>query len=110
MPRWFVVEISGETPLFQQGVEREIEGTEEEALAGLRDVVDNFAKARTESGRRRQRRQVSRISERSYFVRVHNRKVEQAHFTLAEVVADTHDDALPDTVSGGPGAVPVPGP
>ncbi|MCX5396345.1 hypothetical protein [Streptomyces sp. NBC_00102] len=40
---------------------------------------------------------------------MHNRKVEQAHFTLAEVVADTHDDAPPDTVCGEPGAVRVPG-
>ncbi|MEU1087545.1 hypothetical protein ABZ401_12060 [Streptomyces sp. NPDC005892] len=102
MPRWFVMKASGEMPHFQQTV-HEIGGTEAEALAELLDTVDNFAKAQTERGRRRQRREVGRISDRSYFVRVHNRmSVEQAHFTLAEVVADTHDDALPDRLSGEP--------
>jgi hypothetical protein len=64
-------------------------------------IVDTFAEALAESGRRRQRRQVFRVSERSYFVRVHNRmSVEEAHFTLAELIADTHADGLPDTAGG----------
>ncbi|MFD6426757.1 hypothetical protein [Streptomyces sp. NPDC060198] len=110
MPRWFVLKTSGETPHFEQRIHQEFGGDEAEALAQLLDSVDNFAKAHTEKGRLRQRREVGRVSDRSYFVRVHNRmRVEQARFTLVEVVADTHDDALPDRVSGGPGAVPVPG-
>ncbi|MGW2277001.1 hypothetical protein [Streptomyces sp. NPDC001770] len=104
MPRWFVLKTGGETPHFEQRVHREFGGDEGEALAELLDSVDNFAKAHTEKGRRRQRREVGRVSDRSYFVRVHNgMRVEQAHFTLAEVMADTHDDALPDSVSGQPG-------
>ncbi|MFF0593500.1 hypothetical protein [Streptomyces antibioticus] len=101
MTRWAVLRAEGVAEAFRYTVHLELEGTEAEALAALPHIADTFAEADTESGRRRQRRRVFRISDRSYFVRVENRtSVEEAHFTLAELVADTHADGLPDTVSG----------
>ena len=74
-------------------------GTGTEALAAMLHTIDTFAEASTTAGRRRQRRRVFRVSERSYFVRVENwMSSEEAHFTLAELVADTHHDGLPDVV------------
>ncbi|MEU5256683.1 hypothetical protein [Streptomyces longwoodensis] len=63
------------------------------------ELVDTFAEARKEAKRRRQRRQVFRLNERSYFIRVHNRfgAIEEAHFILAPLIADTSNDQLPDT-------------
>ncbi|WP_326695505.1 hypothetical protein [Streptomyces sp. NBC_01766] len=99
MPRWVVLRAEGEAEAFRYTVHDELEGTEVEALAAMLSIIDTFAEALTESGRRRQRRQVFRVSERRYFIRVHNRmSVEEAHFTLAELAADTHADDLPDTV------------
>ncbi|QLJ02779.1 hypothetical protein HZZ00_18310 [Streptomyces sp. NEAU-sy36] len=101
MARWVVMRAEGEAEAFRYTVHRELEGAEAEVLARMLHIVDTFAEALTESGRRRQRRQVFRLSERSYFVRVQNRtSVEEAHFTLAELIADTHADDLPDTVGG----------
>ncbi|MFF3848625.1 hypothetical protein [Streptomyces sp. NPDC002328] len=101
MPRWAVLRAEGEAEAFRYTVRRELEGTEAEALAAMPHLVDTFAEAATSGGRRRQRRQVFRVSERSCFVRVQNpMSTEEAHFTLAELIADTHDDALPDTGSG----------
>ncbi|MFD5517596.1 hypothetical protein [Streptomyces sp. NPDC127066] len=61
-------------------------------------MIDTFGEAFTEAGRRRQKRQVFRVSERRYFVRIENRMPhEEAHFALAELMADTHDDGLPHT-------------
>ncbi|MGW4518339.1 hypothetical protein ACWEO4_41960 [Streptomyces sp. NPDC004393] len=101
MPQWVILQAEGRAEAFRYTVHRELEGTEAEALAAMRDAVDTFAEAFTESGRRRQRRRIFRVSERSYFVRVHNRmSVEEAHFSLAELVVDTHDADLPDTVGG----------
>jgi hypothetical protein len=78
-------------------VYRELEGTEAEALAGMLRIIDTFEEAVTDRGRRRQRRQVFRVSERSYFVRVEKGwSTHEAHFILAELIADTHDDGLPD--------------
>ncbi|MGW5367977.1 hypothetical protein ACWER6_11985 [Streptomyces sp. NPDC004009] len=99
MSRWVVLQVEGQAEALRYTARREVEGTEAYALAVLRQVVNTFGQAVTESGRRRQRRQVFRVSERSYFVRVHNRmSVEESHLTLAELVADTHDDGLPDTL------------
>ncbi|MFE6337219.1 hypothetical protein ACFVOK_29000 [Streptomyces sp. NPDC057798] len=99
--RWVVLRVKGEAEAYRYTVYRELEGTEAEALAAMLRIVDSYAEAVTESGRRRQRRQVFRVSERSYVVRVENwMSDEQAHFTLAELIADTHADDLPDTVSG----------
>ncbi|MGW2826720.1 hypothetical protein ACWC24_37940 [Streptomyces sp. NPDC001443] len=101
MPHWAVLRAEGQAEAFRYTVHRELEGTEAEALASMRDIIDTFAEAFTESGRRRQRRQVFQVSERRYFVRVHNRwSVEEAHFSLAELIADTQDADLPDTVGG----------
>ncbi|MGW4274110.1 hypothetical protein [Streptomyces sp. SID10815] len=98
MPRWIVLRAEGQAEAFRYGVHRELEGTEAEALAAMLRIVDTFAEALSEAGRRRQRRQVFRVSERGYFVRVDNRmSVEEAHFTLAELIADTHADDLPAT-------------
>lgn len=101
MPRWAVPRAEGEAEAFRYTVHRQLEGTEAEALAAMLHMVDTFAEAATAGGRRRQRRQVFRVSERSYFVRVENlMSNEEAHFTLAELAADTHDDDLPDTAGG----------
>ncbi|MGQ4491021.1 hypothetical protein ACN6LM_001986 [Streptomyces sp. SAS_281] len=101
VPRWVVLRAEGQAEAFRYTVHREFEGAEAEAQAALLHIVDTFAEALTESGRRRQRRRVFRVSERSYFVRVQNRmSVEEAHFALAELIADTHADDLPDTVGG----------
>ncbi|MFJ3232203.1 hypothetical protein [Streptomyces sp. NPDC086787] len=99
MTRWAVMRASGEAEAFRYTVHRELDGTRAEALAALLHAVDTFAEATTEAGRRRQRREVFRVSEHRYFVRVTNRFTsEEAHFSLAELLADTHDDGLPDTV------------
>ncbi|WP_284436813.1 hypothetical protein [Streptomyces sp. TUS-ST3] len=101
MPGWAVMRALGLAELSNYTVYRELEGTEAEALAGMLRIIDTFEEAATAAGRRRQRRQVFRVSERSYFVRVENRmSTQEAHFMLAELVADTHDDDLPDTVAG----------
>ncbi|MGW7613823.1 hypothetical protein ACWGKW_42690 [Streptomyces sp. NPDC054766] len=61
--------------------------------------MDTFKKVYSAAGIRRQKRQVFRVSERSYYMRVKDRwsRADEAHFTLAELIADTHDDDLPDT-------------
>jgi hypothetical protein len=101
MPRWAVLQAEGQAEGFRYTVHRELEGTEAEALAAMLHIVNTFEEAFTSAGRRRQRRRVFRVSERSYFVRVENRMSnKEAHFTLAELIADTHDDDLPDTVGG----------
>ncbi|MGW7042151.1 hypothetical protein ACWGDT_05415 [Streptomyces avermitilis] len=101
MPRWAIVQANGQAEASRYTVRRELEGSEAEALAALLHIVDTFEKAVTAAGIRRQKRRVFRVAERSYFVRVENRmSVEEAHFTLAELIADTHDDDLPDTVGG----------
>ncbi|MFJ1812333.1 MULTISPECIES: hypothetical protein [unclassified Streptomyces] len=102
VPQWVVLKAEGEAEVFRDTVHRELEGTEAEALAAMLRMVDTFAEAVSERGRRRQRRQVFRVSERRYFVRVHNRisRNEEAHFTLAELIADSHDDDLTDAVGG----------
>ncbi|WP_316766862.1 hypothetical protein [Streptomyces sasae] len=102
VPRWVVLQAEGEAEVWRYTVRRELEGSETEALAATMGIVDSFAKAHTERGRRGQRRQVFRVSERRYFVRVRNRisRDQEAHFALAELVADSHDDGLPDTVGG----------
>ncbi|MEV6536219.1 hypothetical protein AB0M86_42750 [Streptomyces sp. NPDC051639] len=102
MPRWVILRSNGESEAFRYNAPyRELEGTEAEALSAMLRIVDTYAQARSESGRRRQRRQVTRVTDRSYILEVHNRmSSEHAQFTLAEVIADTHDDSLPDTVSG----------
>ncbi|MEH0545388.1 hypothetical protein QA802_20610 [Streptomyces sp. B21-105] len=98
MPRWAVLQTEGEAEGFRYSVRGELEGTEAEALAGMLYMLDTFEEALTAAGRRRQQRQVYRVSERSYFVRVENRlSRKEAHFTLAELIADTHDEGLPDT-------------
>ncbi|USQ89268.1 hypothetical protein NFX46_39365 [Streptomyces phaeoluteigriseus] len=103
MPRWAVMKAHGEAEAFRYAIHRELEGTESQALAEMLRIVDTFAEAFTEAGRHRQKRRVFRVSERSYVVRVENRlSNDEAHFTLAELIADTHDDALPNTVGGSP--------
>ncbi|MER5447795.1 hypothetical protein ABT065_19575 [Streptomyces sp. NPDC002764] len=100
MPRWAIVIAHGDAESSRYYIDSELEGSESEALAALHNAVDAFQKARRAKSIARQRRQVFRVSERSYFVRVnHGTYSGQAHFTLAELVADTHDDALPDTVA-----------
>ncbi|MFF0833795.1 MULTISPECIES: hypothetical protein [unclassified Streptomyces] len=95
MPRWAIVIAHGDAESSRYYIHSELEGTESEALAALRSTVDASQKAS-----KRQRRQVFRVSERSYFLRIMYRSYStQAHFTLAELVADTHDDDLPDTVT-----------
>ncbi|MFI1377670.1 hypothetical protein ACH4UY_37530 [Streptomyces longwoodensis] len=98
VPHWAILKASGPPDLFGYSVYRELEGTEAEALAVMLELVDTFAEARTEAGHRRQRRQVFRLNERSYFIRVHNRvaAIEEAHFILAPLIADTSNDQLPD--------------
>ncbi|MET9506013.1 hypothetical protein ABZY42_30540 [Streptomyces sp. NPDC006622] len=101
MPRWAVMRALGRAELSHYTVHRELEGTEVEALAAMMHIIDTFEEAVTAAGRRRQRRQVFRVSERSYFVRVQNRmSAEEAQFVLAELMADTHDDGLPDAAGG----------
>jgi hypothetical protein len=101
MPRWVVLRAEGEAEAFRYTVHRELEGTEAEAHAAMMHMIDTFAEAFTQSGRRRQRRQVFRVSERRYFVRVQNlMSTEETHFALAELIADTHDADLPDTAGG----------
>ncbi|MCX5266109.1 MULTISPECIES: hypothetical protein [unclassified Streptomyces] len=100
MPRWAIVMAHGDAESSRYYIQNELEGTESEALAALQTTVDAFQKASRAKSIKRQRRQVFRVSERSYFVRVMHRGYSgQAHFTLAELVADTHDDDLPDTVA-----------
>ncbi|MFF3166156.1 hypothetical protein [Streptomyces sp. NPDC003273] len=95
MPRWAIVIAHGDAESSRYYIHSELEGTESEALAALRSTVDASQKAS-----KRQRRQVFCVSERSYFLRIMYRGYSsQAHFTLAELVADTHDDDLPDTVA-----------
>jgi hypothetical protein len=66
-------------------------------------IIGTVAEVLTESGRRRERRQVFRVSDRSYVVRVGGRwSNHEAHFTLAELIADTHDDELSSSASGSP--------
>lgn len=63
-------------------------------------IIDTVAKAVTEAGRRRERRRVFRVSDRSHVVRIESRRSNyEAHFTLVELIADTHDDELPDTAA-----------
>lgn len=101
MPRWAVMKAHGEAEAFRYAVHRELEGTEAQALAEMLRIVDAFAEALTEAGRSRQKRRVFRVSERSYVVRVENRlSHDEAHFTLAELIADTHDDDLPSSAAG----------
>lgn len=100
MPRWIVLEGEGHGEPFTYSVHRELEGTEAEALASLRHIIDTYDEPLTAGGRRRQRRQVYRVSDRRYFVRIENLMLQrEAHFALAELIADTHDDSLPDTAS-----------
>ncbi|MFB7779978.1 hypothetical protein [Streptomyces bauhiniae] len=100
MPRWAIVIAHGDAESSRYHIHSELEGTEGEALAALLSTVEAFQKASREKSIKRQRRQVFRVSERSYFVRVmHRGYSDQAHFTLAELVADTHDDDLPDGVT-----------
>ncbi|MEU6160959.1 hypothetical protein [Streptomyces sp. NPDC047130] len=101
MPRWAVLRAKSQTESFRYTVQREFEGTEEEAMAEMLRIVDTYEQAAGEAGRRRQRRRVFRLGERSYFVGVDNLLTSrEAVFTLAEIVADTHDDDLPDTATG----------
>ncbi|MFI5476627.1 hypothetical protein ACIA6D_41425 [Streptomyces cacaoi] len=101
MPGWAVMRALGQAELSNYTVYRELEGTEGEALAGMLRIIDTFEEAVTAAGRRRQRRQVFRVSERSYFVRVENRmSSKEAHFILAELIADTHNDGLPGAAGG----------
>ncbi|MGW1729227.1 hypothetical protein ACWCQK_41160 [Streptomyces sp. NPDC002306] len=101
MPRWAIVKAHGEAEAFRYNIDKELEGTEAQALAVMLRLIDTVAEAFTEAGRRRERRQVFRVSERSYVVRVENRWSNyEAHFTLAELIADTHDDDLPSGASG----------
>lgn len=98
MPHWAILRAWGPPERFGYSVYRELEGTEPEALDAMLKLVDAFGQARTEAGRRRQRRQVFRVSERSYFVRVRNRSSDdEAHFILAPLIADTGNDQLPNT-------------
>lgn len=100
VPRWVVLRVTGEAEAFRDTVHRELEGSEAEALAAMLRMIDTFEQASSEKKRLRQRRQVFRVSERRYFVRVHNRfSNAEAQFTLAELIADTHDDDVPDTAS-----------
>jgi hypothetical protein len=100
MPRWAIVIAHGDAESSRYYIDSELEGSESEALAALQSAVDAFQKARRARSIERQQRQVFRVSERSYFVRVNHRGYSgQAHFTLAELVADTHNDDLPDTVA-----------
>ncbi|MFJ9148784.1 hypothetical protein ACIRP7_12030 [Streptomyces sp. NPDC102270] len=101
MPRWAIVKADGEAEAFRYNIHKELEGTEAQALAVMLQIVDTCAAALTEAGRRRQRRRVFRVSERSYVVRVESRRSNhEAHFTLAELIADTHDDDLPSSALG----------
>ncbi|MFE3033681.1 hypothetical protein ACFXKY_18815 [Streptomyces canus] len=101
MPGWAVMRALGLAEISNYTVCRELEGTEAEALAEMLRIIDTFGQAATAAGRHRQRRQVFRVSERSYFVRVEKgwSTPQEAHFILAELVADTQDDDLPDTVA-----------
>ncbi|MET7455380.1 hypothetical protein ABZT03_26495 [Streptomyces sp. NPDC005574] len=101
MPRWAIVKADGEAEAFRYNIHKELEGTEAQALAEMLRIIDTVAEAFTEAGRRRERRRVFRVSDRSYVVRVENRWSNyEAHFTLAELIADTHDDELPSSASG----------
>ncbi|WP_333736780.1 hypothetical protein [Streptomyces sp. IBSBF 2806] len=101
MPRWAIVRADGEAEAFRYNIHKEVEGTEAQALAVMLRLIDTCAEAFTEAGRRRQRRRVFRVSERSYVVRVENRRSNhEVHFTLAELIADTHDDDFPSSASG----------
>ncbi|MFF7074220.1 hypothetical protein [Streptomyces pseudovenezuelae] len=101
MPRWAIVQASGEAEAFRYNIHKELEGTEAQALAEMLRIIDTVADALTEAGRRRQRRRVFRVSDRSYTVRVESRGWSyDAHFTLAELIADTHDDELPSSATG----------
>lgn len=102
MSRWVVLRTDGMSEGFRYNAPyRDLEGTEAEALGAMLRIVDTYAQPRSESGRRRQRRKVIRVTDRSYILEVHHRmSAEHAQFTLAEVIADTHDDDLPDTVGG----------
>ncbi|MFJ8943830.1 hypothetical protein ACIRG4_11325 [Streptomyces sp. NPDC102395] len=93
---------AGEAEAFRYNIEKELEGTEAQALAEMLRIMETVAEALTEAGRGRQRRQVFRVSDRSYVVRVTSRWSSgyEAHFTLAELIADTHDDELPSSASG----------
>ncbi|GGQ75008.1 hypothetical protein [Streptomyces asoensis] len=93
----------GLSELSHHTVWHELEGTEAEARAEMLRIIDTFGAAGTARGRRRQRRRVYRVSERSYFVRVEKgMSSNEAHFVLAELVADTHGDGLPDTAGDAP--------
>ncbi|MFE9626751.1 hypothetical protein [Streptomyces sp. NPDC006527] len=102
MPRWAIVKAAGEAEAFRYNIYKELEGTEAQALAEMLRIMDTVGEALTEAGRGRQRRQVFRVSDRSYVVRVTSRWSPdyEAHFTLAELIADTHDDELPSSTSG----------
>ncbi|MER6443325.1 hypothetical protein ABT275_44710 [Streptomyces sp. NPDC001185] len=102
LPRWAILRAEGQSEAFTYGVYREVEGTEDEALAVMRGLIDTFDEARTERKRKRQTRQVFRLSERTYFVRVQYPwgSNTSAQFTLAELIADTSSDDLPDIVGG----------
>ncbi|WP_393096730.1 hypothetical protein [Streptomyces sp. LN325] len=101
VPHWAILRATGEAEVFSDTIYRELEGSEAEALAAMLDIVDTFGQAASEKKRLRQRRQVFRVSERKYLVRVHNwYKDEEALFTLAELIADNQNEDLPDTASG----------
>lgn len=101
MPRWAIVKATGEAEAFRYNIHKELEGTEEQALAVMLGLIDTYAQALTKAGRHRQKRRVFRVSERSYVVRVEDRLSNyEAHFTLAELIADTNDDGLPSSASG----------
>ncbi len=101
MPHGAIVVAHGDAESSRYYIHSELEGTENEALAALLNTVDASQKASRARSIKQRRRQVFRVSERSYFLRVmHRGYSSQAHFTLAELVADTHDDDLPDTVGG----------
>ncbi|AWW41551.1 MULTISPECIES: hypothetical protein [Streptomyces] len=101
MPRWAVIRDAGQAESFTFGVYRELEGSEAEAHSAMLRIIDEYGHAHTASGRRRQRRQVYRISERSYLLRCHNRMfTDETVFTLAELIADTRDQEFPDSLYG----------
>ncbi|MFE9437318.1 hypothetical protein OG458_41270 [Streptomyces sp. NBC_01281] len=98
VPHWVVLQATDVAGPFSDRVYRELKGSEAEARAAMLEIVDTFGQAASEKKRLRQRRQVFQLSERRYFVRVHNSySNEEGYFTLAELIADTHDDDLPDT-------------
>ncbi|MEV7437893.1 hypothetical protein [Streptomyces griseoviridis] len=95
MPKWIITAaMIDATPPTLRTIEI-FEGNESEALAKLRDIVSSYARDVTKVTRR----EVYKYSELQYLVRILGRMKQVEYIMqLAELVVDTDDSSLPNSL------------